>query len=112
MRFGIESGLFVQVIHAIEQGRGAAQVLPHEGRLAQMVAKIGAGLSGTEDKAKELAATSGVRSAIRPILRIVGNHRLSSRVLADIDTPPGGTGEGHPAGSEETISLGDPCIRT
>ena len=108
---GSDPGLLCKLSLLVSRG-GATQVLPPEGRPVQLVAKIGAGLSGPEDKSKELDAISGVRSPHSAILRIAWNHSLSSRVLADIDTPPGGTGEGHAAGSEETRSLGDPCIRT
>ncbi len=41
VRFGAGSGLFVQVIHAIEQGRGATLVLLREGRPTQLWRKSG-----------------------------------------------------------------------
>ena len=82
-------------MHAIEQGRGATLVLPPEGRPAQMVAKIGAGLSGPEDKAKRLAALSGVRSHHSPDRK---ESQLKQPRADGIDTPPVGTGTGVRAG--------------
>ena len=102
MRFGVGSGLFVQVIHAIEQGRGATLVLLREGRPTRLVAKIGAGLSGPEGKAKELAAISGVRSAILAHSSDRMESQLKQPLAGEFDTPPVGAGAVIRAGFAET----------